>query len=77
MILRPQTRTVSKLLSCRMRSANEERARLARRRNGAVQQLVVADNAFRAGLSAYSAANALAAAATPALATGALGRAPR
>ena len=36
---------------------------LTRRRNDAVRELVVADNALRASLSAYSAANALAAAA--------------
>ena len=38
-------------------------AQLTRRRNDAVRQLVVADNALRTSLSAYSASNALAAAA--------------
>src|ERR1700733_6025497 len=44
-------------------NAGSAGAMLTHRRNDAVRQLVVADNALRTSLSAYSAANALAAAA--------------
>jgi outer membrane protein len=51
------------LLEQARNNADSAAALLTRRRNDAVRQLVVADNALRTSLSAYSASNALAAAA--------------
>jgi outer membrane protein TolC len=51
------------LLEQARNNADSAAASLTRRRNDAVRQIVVADNALRTSLSAYSAANALAAAA--------------
>jgi outer membrane protein len=51
------------LLEQARNNADSAGALLTRRRNDAVRQLVVADNAVRTSLSAYSASNALAAAA--------------
>jgi outer membrane protein len=51
------------LLEQARNNADSAGALLTRRRNDAVRQLVVADNALRTSLSAYSASNALAAAA--------------
>jgi outer membrane protein len=55
--------TRSALLEQARNNADSAGALLTRRRNDAVRQLVVADNALRTSLSAYSASNALAAAA--------------
>jgi outer membrane protein TolC len=55
--------TRAALLEQARNNADSAGALLTRRRNDAVRQLVVADNALRTSLSAYSAANALAAAA--------------
>jgi outer membrane protein len=55
--------TRAALLEQARNNADSAGALLTRRRNDAVRQLVVADNALRTSLSAYSASNALAAAA--------------
>jgi len=55
--------TRAALLEQARNNADSAAALLTRRRNDAVRQLVVADNALRTSLSAYSASNALAAAA--------------
>jgi outer membrane protein len=55
--------TRAALLEQARNNADSATALLTRRRNDAVRQLVVADNALRTSLSAYSASNALAAAA--------------
>jgi len=55
--------TRSALLEQARNNADSAAALLTRRRNDAVRQLVVADNALRTSLSAYSASNALVAAA--------------
>jgi outer membrane protein len=55
--------TRAALLEQARNNADSAGALLTRRRNDAVRQLVVADNALRTSLSAYSASNALVAAA--------------
>jgi outer membrane protein TolC len=55
--------TRAALLEQARNNAGSAGAMLTHRRNDAVRQVVVADNALRTSLSAYSAANALAAAA--------------
>jgi outer membrane protein TolC len=55
--------TRAALLEQARNNADSAGAMLTHRRNDAVRQVVVADNALRTSLSAYSAANALAAAA--------------
>jgi outer membrane protein len=55
--------TRAALLEQARNNADSAEALLTRRRNDAVRQLVVADNALRTSLSAYSASNALATAA--------------
>jgi outer membrane protein len=55
--------TRAALLEQARNNADSAEALLTRRRNDAVRQLVVADNALRTSLSAYSASNALVAAA--------------
>ena len=55
--------TRAALLEQARNNADSAAALLTRRRNDAVRELVVADNALRTSLSAYSASNALAAAA--------------